>query len=397
MEKLMKKTLLAITTLSAFAIQAHAQSSVTLYGIADGGFSYTSNAAGGRQFAITSGNSYSSRWGIKGTEDLGSGLKAIFTLEGGFSLTSGTIGNNGTLFGRQAWVGLGSDNYGSVMLGRQNSDGYLSVGQLEAGGQWAASGAGYGAHPADIDNLDNFNRANNAIKYQSPNFNGLTVTTLYSLGGKAGNFTQNEIFDLAATYQIGSVVLGGFYTYVKDPNFSFYGNKANDSTTGLNISSPVQSGYASAGSQQIAAAGGAYTFGPATVGLVYSNTQFHDLGTVAVAGLNGIEKTYTGGATFNTGEVNFKYQVSPALQLGTAYIYMRNSGASGASGATYQQVDVGGYYSLSKRTSLYVVAVFQKASGTDSTGHQAVAAILGATPSNSNHQTVATVGITQKF
>jgi len=397
MEKLMKKTLIAMTTLSAFAIQAHAQSSVTLYGVVDAGFSFNSNAAGGRQYAITSGNNYSSRWGLKGSEDLGGGLKAIFTIEGGFSTTTGTIGQNGTLFGRQAWVGLSSSSYGAVTLGRQNPDGYQSVGALEAGGQWAASGAGYGAHAGDVDNLDNFNRVNNTIKYQSPTYNGLTISTLYSLGGKAGNFTQNEIFDFGATYQMGSVVLGAVYTFVKDPNFSFYGNRANDSTTAVNITSPVQAGYASAGSQQIIAAGGAYTFGLATIGLVYSNTQFQNLGTVSVTGLNTAEKAYTGTATFNTGEVNFKYQVSPALQLGTAYIYMRNSGASGANGATYQQFDVGGYYSLSKLTSLYAVAVYQKASGTDSTGQHAVAAILGATPSKSNNQTVATIGITHKF
>lgn len=393
----MKKTLLAMTTLSAFAIQAHAQSSVTLYGIADAGFTFNSNATGGRQYAVTSGNAFGSRWGLKGLEDLGGGLAAIFTLEAGYNMATGTMAQNGTEFGRQAWVGLHSDSYGSVMIGRQNPDGPQTVGGLEAGGQWAASGAGYGAHPGDIDNLDNFNRANNAIKYQSPTYKGLTVATLYSLGGKAGNFTQNEIFDFSAAYQMGPAQLAAAYTFVKDPNFSFYGNKANDSATGLNITSPVQEGYASAGSQQIIAVGGAYTFGPATVGAVYSRTQFQNLGAVSVAGLNSLEKSYSGTASLNTAEINFKYQVTPALQLGTAYIYLRNGGAGGVNGATYQQVDLGGYYSLSKRTSLYAVAVYQKASGTDSTGQHAVAAILGATPSNSNHQTVATVGILERF
>jgi predicted porin len=160
---------------------------------------------------------FGSRWGLKGSEDLGGGLKAIFTIEGGFSTTTGTIGQNGTLFGRQAWVGLSSSSYGSVTLGRQNPDGYQSVGALEAGGQWAASGAGYGAHAGDVDNLDNFNSVNNTIKYQSPTYNGLTISTLYSLGGKAGNFTQNEIFDFGASYQMGSVVLGAVYAYRQRP------------------------------------------------------------------------------------------------------------------------------------------------------------------------------------
>lgn len=395
--KVMKRTFLALTALSLLATQACAQSSITLYGIVDAGLTFNSNAGGAHQYALTSGNNFASRWGLKGSEDLGSGLKAIFDLEGGFSTTAGTLGQNSTLFGRQAWVGLSSDSHGTVTLGRQNPDGYQYVGALGAGGQWAASGAGYGAHAGDVDNLDNFNRVNNTIRYQSPTYNGLTVATLYSVGGKAGNFTQNEIFDFVAAYQMGSVVLGAVYTFIKDPNFSFYGNKANDSAIGVNMTSPVQRGYASAGSQQIIAAGGAYTLGPATIGLVYSNTQFQNLGTVSVAGLNRVEQAYNGTAAFNTGEVNFKYQVNPALQLGIAYIYMRNSGASGASGATYQQVDAGGYYALSKRTSLYAVGVYQRASGTDSTGQHAVAAITAATPSGNNHQIVATAGMTQRF
>ncbi|RAR54512.1 porin-like protein [Paraburkholderia unamae] len=253
------------------------------------------------------------------------------------------------------------------------------------------------ARAGDVDNLDNFNRANNALRYQSPTSKGFNVAALYSLGGKAGNFTQNEIFDFAAGYQFGPVVLGAVYTFIKNPNFSFYGNKANDSVTGINITSPVQQGYAAAGSQQILAADGSYTVGPATVGLVYSNTQFKNLGTVTVAGLNSTEKAYQGTATFNTGEVNLRYQVGPALQLGTVYVYMRNGGASGANGATYQQVDVGAFYALSKGTSLYAVGIYQKASGTDSTGQHAVAAITAASPAARNHQIVATIGVTQQF
>jgi predicted porin len=393
----MRKSLLAVAILPAFALQAHAQSSVTFYGIADGGFTFNSNAGGSRQYAFTSGNNYSGRWGMSGSEDLGGGLKANFVLESGYSIATGALGQNGTEFGRQAWVGLSSSKYGAVSLGRQNPDGYLAVGALTAGGGWAASGAGYGAHPADVDNLDNFNRVNNAIKYRSPTYKGFTFATLYSLGGKAGEFTQNGIFDFTAAYANGPAQLGVAYTFVKNPNFSFYGNKANDSATASNISSPVITGYASAGSQQIVAAGGAYAFGPATVGAVYSNVQYGNLGAVAVTGLNNAEKTYGGTATFNTGELNFKYQVTPALLLGAAYIYMRNSGASNANSARYQQVDVGASYAISKRTSLYAVAVYQAAGGTDSTGHRAVAAILGATPSSTDRQTVATIGMTHKF
>ncbi|WP_031360163.1 porin [Caballeronia sordidicola] len=388
---------LSIATLVLFAGVAHAQSSVTLYGIADAGLVYNSNVKGGRQIALVGGNEGANRWGMIGSEDLGGGLKAIFNLEAGFNLANGTIGQNGTFWGRAATVGLSSADYGTVTLGRQNSDSWAAVGYLEAGNGWAASGAEYGAHPGDVDNLDNSNRLNNSILYRSKSYNGLTFGGAYSFGGKAGEFSQNQIWDLSAGYANGPVKLGVGYILAKDPNFSFFGNKANDSTTGINISSPVTAGYASAGSQQIIAAGGSYAFGPATVGVVYSNTQFQELGTVSVAGLNATEAAYRGTATFNTGELNFKYQFTPALLLGVSYSYTRNGGASNEGGARYQQVDLGAVYSFSKMTSVYAIAVHQAASGTDSTGERAVAAIAGTSGSSTNAETLVTVGLTHKF
>lgn len=393
---LVKKNVIALAALSLMVGSAYAQSSVTLFGIADAGLSYNSNANGARQIALTSGNEGNGRWGLKGVEDLGGGLQTIFTLEAGYSLTSGAIGQNGTEFGRQAFVGL-QGSYGAITLGRQYSDAYQAVTSFSAGGTWAASGAGYGDHPGDLDNIDSFNRVNNAIKYQSANYNGFSFGGLYSLGGKAGQFTQNEIYDLSANYESGPVKLGVGYLFVKDPNFSFWGDKANDSTTASNISSPVISGYASAGSEQVISAGASYVFGAARIGIVYSNTQFQNLGSVAVAGLTATEKSYTGTASLNTGELNLTYQFNPALLLGTSFIYTKNGGADGQGSGSYKQIDLGAIYSLSKRTSLYLIAVYQSADGTDSTGKSAVAAITGATPSSSDRQTVVTAGITHKF
>jgi predicted porin len=396
-EDKMKILPVVLASVSVFATAAHAQSSVTLYGIVDGGFTYTSNVRGAHQYALTTGNENSNRWGLSGVEDLGGGLKAIFTLEAGFSLGTGAIGQNGTEFGRQAFLGLGSDTYGTVTLGRQYSTASTAVGSLTAGGSWAANGAGYGAHPADADNLDSFNRVANAIKYQSKAYRGFSIGGLYSLGGKAGNFSQNEIWDLTATYANGPATVKVGYLFIKDPNYSFWGDKANDSATASNISSPVISGYASAGSQQVIAAGGAYAFGLATIGAIYSNTRFQNLGTVTVAGLTPTESAYRGTASLNTGELNLKYQVGSSLLLGVSYAYTRNSGASDVGSAHYQQVDLGAIYSVSSRTSVYAVAVHQWARGTDSTGTQAVAAIAGATPSSSSSQTLVTFGLTQKF
>jgi predicted porin len=392
----MKKQVMVCAVSGIVLSSAHAQSSVTLYGVADAGLAFTSNAAGAHQYAEASGVNGANRWGLTGTEDLGGGLKALFTIEGGYLINTGKMGVNGTEFGRQSFVGV-SSNYGTLTLGRQYSATYMAVGPMSAGGNWAAIGAGYGTHPGDVDNLDSSNRIANAIKYQSPTYRGLQVTALYSLGGAAGDFTKNEVIDFGATYTNGAVALAAGYLLAKDPNYSFWGDKANDSTVGVNIVSPVDAGYATAGSQQIIGAAGNYTIGGATVGVVYTNTQFRNLGSVAVQGMNSTEAHYTGSAVFNTGEVNFRYQLTPALILGLAYSYMKNSGAGDLSSARYQQVDMGGIYSLSKTTSLYAFGIYQNAHGTDSTGAPAVAAITAATPSNNNHQIVATFGMTHQF
>jgi predicted porin len=392
----MKKQVVVCAVSGIVLSSAHAQSSVTLYGVADAGLAFTSNAAGAHQYAMAGGTNGANRWGLTGTEDLGGGLRALFTIEGGYLIGTGKMGINGTEFGRQSFVGLAS-NYGTLTLGRQYSATYMAVGPMSAGGNWAAIGAGYGTHPGDVDNLDSSNRIANAIKYQSPSYQGLQITALYSLGGVAGDFTKNEVIDFGTTYTNGAVSLAAGYLLAKNPNFSFWGNKANDSTVGVNIVSPVNSGYATAGSQQIIGAAGKYSVGGATVGVVYTNTQFRNLGSVAVQGVNTTEAHYTGSAVFNTGELNFKYQLTPALVLGLAYSYMKNSGAGDLGSARYQQVDMGGIYSLSKATALYAFGIYQNAHGSDSTGSPAVAAITGATPSNNNHQIVASFGMTHQF
>jgi predicted porin len=113
----MKKTLSLMAVCGIACSTAHAQSSVTLYGIVDAGFRYNSNAGGKSQFAIAGGNESASRFGVTGTEDLGGGYKTVFTLESGFTTTTGAM-QAGLMFGRQAFVGVATP-YGTVTLGRQ--------------------------------------------------------------------------------------------------------------------------------------------------------------------------------------------------------------------------------------------------------------------------------------
>jgi len=391
----MKRISIAILTLSGFSGAALAQSSVTLYGIVDEGFMVNTNSKGARQYALVSGTESGSRWGLKGTEDLGGGNAAIYTLEGGLNSSTGALGQNGDLFGRQVYVGLTSTRFGAATLGRQYPTGYDYVGRLSAAADWAAGGAGFGAHPADLDNLDGTYRINNTVKYKSPTFGGVSFGAMYSFGGIAGNFSKNEVYSLGTGYTNGPLILGAEYTFVKNPNFSLYGNKANDSATGSNMSGPVISGYATAGSQQVVAVGGSYQIGAGTVSAVYSNTTFNDLGGTAVTGVTG--PAFKGKAIFNVVEVSGKYMVTPALQLATAYSYTAGSSMAGKSGAKYNQVDLGLDYYLSKETDLYLIGIGQIASGHDSTGGVAVASIAFATASTSDRQLVAVAGIRHKF
>jgi predicted porin len=387
----MKKSLLALAALGVFAGAAHAQSSVTLYGIIDAGFVYSNNVAGQKLYAMSSGNVQGSRWGLRGTEDLGGGLKALFVLENGFNVFNGRLAQGGAEFGRQAYVGLSTAQFGTVTLGRQYDSVVDFTGAFEVGSQWATY---YGAHPGDLDNMNNSNRVNNAIKFTSANYAGFSFGGLYSLGGNAGQFNRNQIWSVGLGYSQGPLQLGAGYLNVKDPNYSFFGNTPASSTTGSNMAgSRVYSGYASAHTQQVISAGAAYTFGAATVGATYSNTQFKDVGREAGTGLN--PAGYTGGTgKFHNAEINFKYQLTPALLVGAAYDYTKGYGLGNAK---YHQGMLGADYFLSKRTDVYIDGVYQHASGTDSTRGAAVANINGLSPSSTSNQVAALVGIRHKF
>jgi predicted porin len=117
----MKRKALALATLGCVASGgAAAQSSVTLYGLVDSGIEYVSHAGptGSSVVKMTSGGKNTSRWGLRGTEDLGGGLKAIFTLESGIALDTGKLDTDNTLFDRRAWVGLQDKTLGSIRMGR---------------------------------------------------------------------------------------------------------------------------------------------------------------------------------------------------------------------------------------------------------------------------------------
>src|ERR1700677_4163089 len=115
----MKKSLLAFALSGVFAIPAHAQSSVTLYGLLDTGLVYSNNQTGHSSWQEASSATQNTVFGLKGSENLGGGLHAVFKLEQGFLLNNGAQAFSGDAFGSQAWVGLQSDPYGTLTFGRQ--------------------------------------------------------------------------------------------------------------------------------------------------------------------------------------------------------------------------------------------------------------------------------------
>lgn len=161
------------------ASAAMAQSSVTVYGIVDSGLVYTTNvnAAGDSMTKMPSlTSSFPSRLGFRGVEDLGNGLQAVFVLENGFGLDTGSIGQGGRLFGRQANVGL-KGSFGTITLGRQNNMTYIAPQKADV----------LGPNLFAIGSIDGYlpnSRSDNAIGYLGV-FSGVTVGATYSTGRDA--------------------------------------------------------------------------------------------------------------------------------------------------------------------------------------------------------------------
>lgn len=409
----MMKKIFAFGVSSLLAGTAHAQSSVTLYGIVSGDVTYVNNAqsaatsasgkpAGGPLTGVFDGSTSglsSSRWGFKGVEDLGGGTRAVFQLESGLTLNNGALGQGGTQFGRQAWVGLSASRYGTFTLGRQSDMSVDFVSPLVYGWYFG----NLAIHPGDHDNLNFSHRVNNSLKYLSDSYSGFRFGALYSLGGVAGNVTQNQVWSAGANYTGGSFAFSATIFNARNPNNSLYGTNANASATGNNLGSPGSAtspesaiaiaGFASAHTQQTISVATTYTAGPVIAGAVYSNTQFRGLGSTASLNTFG----YSGSTTLQTGGLSVRYQISPFLRVGSSFDYTTGGSVGDKGGAKYEQVNLGLGYSLSKATDLYATASFQHASGTDSLGHPAAAEIGYLSPSTTNKQTAVSAGIKHVF
>ncbi|KWU23799.1 porin [Caballeronia zhejiangensis] len=375
-----KIALLTGALCSGLAMNAYSQSNVTLYGLINSGLTYQNNAKGSPLFKAQSGAWGGSRWGIQGSEDLGGGISSIFLLENGFDAYSGTLGQNGRMFGRSAWVGIASP-WGKVTAGRQYEETTAFLGKISASGLWA----GYiGSHIGDVDNVGATNRVDNTLRYETPDLAGLRVSALYRVGGTPGNIGTNEIFGLGASYVRGGLQMAAAYENVHNPATSLYDGTVVTPTFVSPASNPIFSGYESASDMRVIGAGATYQFGQLTVGAVYTNTQFRDVIRTASTPL-------AGSHTFQDVQANLTYRVNTSTLLGAAFDYLSTSTAH------YSQAMFGPHYALSKRTELYAIGIYQHASGTNSVNKPAVASINTLTASSTPNQVAVNAGIIQRF
>ncbi|CAG4918133.1 porin [Paraburkholderia gardini] len=354
---------------------AHAQSSVTLYGVLDDSIQYVSNVGGHSLWNMAAGNLQGNRWGMKGSEDLGGGLKAIFQLENGFNPNNGALGQGNRMFGRQAYVGLTGDSWGTATLGRQYDPVVDLVQPLTADNYWGSTFTTAG----DVDNNDNSSRTNNSVKYASPVWGGFQFEAMYALGGVAGSTGSGQTWAGAATYATGPFSVAAGYIRMDNTSTTALVRDGWTSTSDGTFDSVQNTAYASAKSIGIASVALQYVAGPFTFGGRYSNAQYKP----------DAQSTFTSTEKFDVGAGFVNYQLTPAALLGFGYTYTHGKGDLNQ---TYHQVSLGGDYNLSKRTDVYLVGAWQHANG----GLNASVADYGFTSSSEN-QTIVSLGIRHKF
>jgi predicted porin len=364
----MKKQLIALSVCGAFCGLAHADgSSVTVYGIIDAGIMTQSHAGnvivpgasgapptiqpGDRATGFVDGQMAPSIYGIKGSEDLGGGLKASFDLEGGFNSGNGVHNsqdNNNQIFGRQAWVALGAD-WGTVTAGLQVDPAFIAAiatdpramtDSLSSLGFWINATLNNGGGASNGQGLQGGIFDNNAVSYTYEG-NGLYVGALYGIGGVAGASSNNAQYSIGASYTVqGFVVAAG---YVEDK-----------------AASPNLPAVYTGPNSKIAHGGLGYSVGPWAVRAQYADFKygytdalFATIGNtprddVKVYGIGGDWKS--GANTVNLSFYDAKDNGGGVNALGFQTVGTISGYPTGESSKEIALMDT---YSLSKRTSVY--------------------------------------------
>ncbi len=360
----MKKRTAAIG-LACLAMGAQAQSSATIFGLLDEGFTFVTNEKGGHSYKLDNSILYPSLFGIKGSEDLGGGTKAIFTLVSQFNLGTGASMPAGSMFGRNAFVGLSNQRYGTLTMGNQYDfmtdtlfyggyDASYAYGGLYNFRQGPFAKLGVPENPTgsfEFDSIGGAHRIQNSVKYVTPNLSGFTAGALYGFGGVAGSFQSDRTMSFSANYEAGDFAIGGAYV---DANYPELANG--------------QEGIRNYG-----------------IGMRYDgfgnryNLLFTDT------------KNTLSGAEVRVVQAGISRWLGTAWLVGANYQFMKGNAQLAHNKAS--QVTAAVDYLLSKRTTVYCEAAFQQAGGDG----PAFAWINGLSQSSSNRQTALRVGLATRF
>ncbi|PLY46922.1 porin [Janthinobacterium sp. ROICE36] len=342
----MKKTLITLAVLAAATGVAQAQSSVVIYGTVDAGFVSERGGVNGNVNKIDSGVASASRLGFKGTEDLGSGLSALFVLESGFNVDSGAQGNNEALFGRQAYVGLSSKTTGTLTLGRQYTPWYNTLSKVADPFAAGYAGSAKNLFPA------NTTRTSNTVLYTSPNFNGFDADVAYST---ANNGTESLVSSRIGR-QIGASV--GYANGPLNARLA-YNTTSNDKQVGATTT------VAEAGSARNWLVAANYDFAVAKAYAAYGVNKGANSSTRNNGNLNAFN--YVSANTSDdstTALIGATVPVGPAGTVMASVIHVNDKSGLNADA---NQFAVGYSYALSKRTSTY--ASYAKISNKNNAGY----------------------------
>jgi predicted porin len=306
MEKYMKKSLVTLALMSAFAAPAFAQSNVSVYGVVDAGFEST-RAAGVNTSGVASGGMSDSRIGFKGQEDLGNGVTAKFVLEQGFNLDNGTQDSVGSSFSRQAWVGLSSKTLGEVRVGRQNSLIYDATASIDP------FSVGLAGNAADFLGAGTYTRrVDNSVTYIAPSLSGFEGRVQYGFGETPGDHSANSTVGFNGSYTTGALNVS---LTRNQERFDDVGVEAKKTDTLL---------------------GATYDFKVAKAHVAFGQTK--------------VEET---GLALNEKVQNYLVGVSAPVGTGSVLASYTHSELKDVDGTKSTQFAVGYVHPLSKRTKLY--------------------------------------------
>lgn len=360
----MKKSLLAVAAIGAFASAAQAQSSVTVYGILDVGYvganqRVTTPAAGTLKEttnAFSASAQSTSRLGFKGNEDLGGGLNAFFTVEFEVTPQASTYTNSAN---RQSFVGLNKKGLGAASIGRQYTPIHVAVGKTDPGQQnnvtgnviYAAS-TGLTGSPVDGNSNAYTVRQSNMLLGQTDTFAGFTGKAFYAMSNQD---TTQTAATTGGNTNANGWGLGVDYAWNKllvTANFQSFKNDTTSSTTAFSVSTT-----------------GALTVANATDNQTYAAATY-DFGILKAYG-QWINRKVTSGLNSNgylsrsAQQVGVRSYITPKIEgWGSMGNGRFNASGSSAPTANFNAWQLGSNYWLSKRTNLYAIYGQEQTSST---------------------------------